>query len=173
MVASALPERPHTSCGVVGLEGDPYDLSPPQRDNMSRVQRYIDCHRPDSASSARSVMVRASFFLVCNQSLVGSSTSSCCWCCPFLAVVAIVVVVVHPTSSSFSLSCCPSVAFIVFVFVVLVLTDLSALSSSGYVCFKCPQAFGCVDNSRAECLRRVSAEDISLSCKKTIRQYIY
>ena len=62
VVASALPERPHTSCGVVGLEGDPYDLSPPQRDNMSRVQRYIDCHRPDSASSARSVMVRASFF---------------------------------------------------------------------------------------------------------------
>lgn len=57
----ALPERPHTSCGVVGREGDLSDGWPSlhQRDNMSRVQRYIDCHRPDSASSARSVMVRA------------------------------------------------------------------------------------------------------------------
>lgn len=102
VVASALPERPHTSCGVVGREGDPYDLSPPQRDNMSRVQRYIDCHRPDSASSARSAMVRAKVFFVVPSVDGGDvdvsflsvlSSVPCCCCC---------------RPSSFSLSCCPS-----------------------------------------------------------------
>ena len=66
-----LPERPHTSCGVVRrggggrgeVEGGGYGyyddddddgvggslFAQQQRDNMSRVQRYIDCHRPSSA----------------------------------------------------------------------------------------------------------------------------
>ncbi|KAK7087151.1 uncharacterized protein [Littorina saxatilis] len=56
-----MPERPHSAMRMLcggdegggWMEEEWWRSSPVERDNMGRVQRYIDCHRPYSAPSMR------------------------------------------------------------------------------------------------------------------------